>query len=140
MKQILIINGSAGVGKDTFVDQLSKITTVYHTSIINPVKEIAKRIGWTGEKTEKDRKFLCDLKLLIDTYNDSNYDKMRKIMNEFLDGKIDAKILCIDMRDGTQIIRAKEEFGAKAVLVTRDSVEHITSNSADAGVFDIVPR
>lgn len=137
MKQILIINGSAGVGKDTFVDQLSKITTVYHTSIINPVKEIAKRIGWTGEKTEKDRKFLCDLKLLIDTYNDSNYDKMRKIMNEFLDGKIDAKILCIDMRDGMQIIRAKEEFGAKAVLVTRDSVEHITSNSADAGVFDI---
>ena len=41
------------------------------------------------------------------------------------------------LRDGMQIIRAKEEFGAKAVLVTRDSVEHITSNSADAGVFDI---
>lgn len=137
MKQILIINGSGGVGKDTFVDLLATLTTVYHTSIVNPVKELASRIGWNGGKTERDRKFLSDMKVLIDEYNDGNYQKMAKIMNDFKNGKIDAKILCIDMREKHQIEKAKKEFGAKSVLVTRDSVEHITSNIADAGVFDI---
>ena len=137
MKQILIINGSGGVGKDTFVNTLSNLISVYHTSIVNPVKEIAKRIGWDGSKTEQDRKFLSDLKVLIDNYNDSNYEKMAKIMRDFKEGRIDAQILCIDMREKHQIEKAKNEFGAKAVLVTRDSVAPITSNIADAGVFQI---
>ena len=41
------------------------------------------------------------------------------------------------MREKEQIERAKKEFGAKTVLVTRESVAHITSNVADKGVFDI---
>lgn len=137
MKEILIINGSGGVGKDTFVDKLSRYAKVIHTSIVNPTKELAKKIGWNGGKTEKDRKFLSDMKMLIDEYNDANYLQMRKLMQDFRDGRIDAEILCIDMREKAQIERAKEEFGAKTVLVTRASVPLITSNIADKGVFDI---
>lgn len=137
MKEILIINGSGGVGKDTFVDCLKQLTSVYHTSIVNPVKEIAKEVGWNGSKQEKDRRFLSDLKVLIDEYNDGNYNAMAQIMQNFKDNKIDDEILCIDMREKEQIERAKKEFGAKALLVTRDSVKHITSNIADAGVFNV---
>ena len=83
MKEILIINGSGGVGKDTFVGCLSRFKKVYHTSIVNPVKELAKQAGWDGGKTERDRKFLSDLKVLIDTYNDNNYKSMEKDMQDF---------------------------------------------------------
>ena len=67
MKQVLIINGSGGVGKDTFVNFLNKYKKVIHRSIAYPAKEIAKQIGWDGSsKTEKDRKFLSDIKSCIE--------------------------------------------------------------------------
>lgn len=135
MKEILIINGSGGVGKDTFVTRLSKFTTVCHTSIINPIKRVAAELGWTGKKTEKDRRFLSDLKVLVDEYNDWNYGEMEKVMQNFLDEPIDG-ILCIDMREKRQIDKARRDFGAKAILVKRDTVKQITSNIADAGVYD----
>jgi dephospho-CoA kinase len=136
MKEILIINGSGGVGKDTFVECLSKFAKVEHTSIAKLPKSIAKLIGWDGSKNEKDRKFLSDLKILIDEYNDKNYRLMSREMRKFIDGKIDAEILCIDMREKTQIDRARSEFGAKVVLVERTSVSPILSNPADANVKD----
>ncbi len=138
MREILIINGSGGVGKDTFVECLSKCCVkVLHTSIVNPVKDLARRAGWNGSKSEIDRKFLSDLKVLIDEYNDGNYRQMETVMRKFKSGEIEGDILCIDMREKHQIERAKNDFGAKSVLVVRDSVKHITSNIADAGVFDI---
>lgn len=68
MKQILIINGSGGVGKDTFVDLLGEFVPVKHDSIVNPTKSLAKQVGWDGKKDERDRKFLAELKSLIDEY------------------------------------------------------------------------
>lgn len=70
-KQIFIINGSGGVGKDTFVkfisDELNDIMKKFHTvvnfSSVDKVKDITREIGWNGKKTEKDRKFLLILKL-----------------------------------------------------------------------------
>lgn len=137
MKEILIINGSGGVGKDTFVEKLSRYANVIHTSIVNPVKEMAKHIGWSGDKTEKSRKFLFDLKNLVDEYNDYNYIQAANLMKGFRDGKLLGDLLCIDMREAKQIQRAQKEFGARTVLVVRDSVKHITSNIADKGVYNI---
>ena len=62
--EIFIINGSGGCGKDTFVELFSKHygpDKVWNYSSVDKVKRIAKEIGWTGAKTEKDRKFLSDL-------------------------------------------------------------------------------
>lgn len=79
-KQIFVINGSGGVGKDTFVelvsvelnDKLKRFHTVVNFSSVDKVKEIAREIGWDGRKTEKDRKFLSDLKSLT-IYNVIDY-------------------------------------------------------------------
>lgn len=138
MKKILIINGSGGVGKDTFVNALRDFAEVTHISIVEPTKNLAKQIGWNGGKSEHDRKFLSDLKMLIDDYNDYNYGYISNIVRNYLDTPSDGiNLLCIDMRERPQIERAKEEFGAETVLVKRDSVQHITSNVADAGVFNM---
>lgn len=137
MKQVLIINGSGGVGKDTFVNLLNKYKKVIHRSIAYPAKEIAKQIGWDGSsKTEKDRKFLSDIKVIVGNYNDGNYKYIQDEYKKFCQDKI-TEILCIDMREKADIERAVKDFGAKTVLITRKQVKHITSNMADKQVFDI---
>lgn len=134
MKEILIINGSGGVGKDTFVSCLAKYAKVEHSSIAKLPKAMAALAGWKGTKTEEDRKFLSDLKILVDNYNDKCYKFVERLMKEFKNGETDADILCVDMREKEQIERARKEFGAKTILVKRDSVAPIKTNIADANV------
>lgn len=136
MKQILIINGSGGVGKDTFVECIKKHKLTIHRSIAEIPKEIAKKIGWDGGKTEKDRLLLCSLKSIIDEYNDNNFKLMTRIANSFLNDD-DLEILCIDMREKKDIERFKNLYkNTKTIFITRKNVEPIKSNPADANVGD----
>lgn len=135
VKQIFIINGSGGSGKDTFVSLVSKYIPTMNFSSVDKVKEVARMIGWDGRKTEKDRKFLSDLKLLCTDYNDMPLESMRSKVEEFLKGNY-YELLFLHIRECEEIKKAKNAFGAKVVLVKRDSIEHITSNMADANVFN----
>lgn len=56
-KKIIVINGTGGSGKDTFVEYVSKYAKVYNFSSVDKVKEIAKLIGWTGTKLIKTVNF-----------------------------------------------------------------------------------
>lgn len=141
LRKVLIINGSGGVGKDTLVNIFQAFIPTNHISIVQPAKNAARCVGWNGKKTEKDRKFLSDLKTLIDEYNNYNYKYVANIAKDFLKIKSDKekcnRLLCIDMREKPQIEQARKDFDAKVVLVTNNRVKHITSNIADGGVFDI---
>lgn len=142
-KHIFIINGSGGVGKDTFVDLVSvelnnifkKFHTVINFSSVDKVKEIAKLIGWNGGKSEKDRKFLSDLKILTSNYCDMPFESMKDKVSEFLNDE-ESSLLFLHIREPEEISRAVKEFEAKTILVIRDSVNHITSNMADKNVFN----
>lgn len=135
-KQVFIINGSGGVGKDTFVELVSKVfnLSVMNFSSVDKVKEIARIIGWTGGKTEKDRKFLSDLKLLCTDYNNMPFNSMSEKVKEFTES--DAAMLFLHIREPEEIEKAKIVFGAKTVLIKRDAVKQITSNMADGNVFN----
>lgn len=145
-KECFIINGSGGVGKDTFVSFVNKATqSLYSCQTINfssvdKIKKIARIIGWNGGKTEKDRKFLSDLKILTTNYNDMPFNSMQNKVDEFYHSYGDTNdynvFLFLHIREPKEIKRAAESFNAKTVLVKRDSVKHITSNIADKGVFD----
>ncbi|MBO5879339.1 MAG: hypothetical protein J6Q68_02150, partial [Clostridia bacterium] len=63
-KLVMVINGAGGVGKDTLCDFASAHFSVMNISSITPIKEIAAMCGWNGEKSDKARKFLSDLKAL----------------------------------------------------------------------------
>lgn len=139
--QVFIINGSGGSGKDTFVNlierNLDTKTLLLNYSSVSKVKQIARFIGWTGEKTEKDRRFLSDLKLLTSEYNDMPLNDMKTRVDGFYNfAPYFNKVIFLHIREGIEIAKAVKEFNAKTVLVKRESVEHITSNMADAGVFD----
>lgn len=135
-KQVFIINGSGGVGKDTFVSLVAKVfdQSIMNFSSVDKVKEIARIIGWTGSKTEKDRKFLSDLKLLCTNYNNMPFNSMSEKVKEFT--KSNAEVLFLHIREPEEIEKAKVAFGAKTVLIKRDAVKQITSNMADGNVFN----
>ena len=131
-KQIVIINGVGGSGKDTFVEYCSKYAKVMNFSSVDKVKEVARIIGWDGQKTEKDRKFLSDLKKLTTEYNDMPFNSIKEAVSRF--NESDLEILFIHIREPEQIQRAVDYFKAKSLLIRRDGIEKINSNYSDASV------
>ena len=85
-KLVVVINGKGGVGKDTFCDFVSEKYRTLNISTITPVKEIARRYGWSGEKDKKSRKFLADLKRIFIEYNDLPNSYAFQEYKKFLEG------------------------------------------------------
>jgi dephospho-CoA kinase len=134
-KYIFITNGMGGCGKDTFANFLKDRANVTKISSVDRVKHIAYEGGWDGGKTEKDRKFLSDLKCLLTEYNDLPF-KSISYQVELFKEDFDADVLLIDIREPEEIERAKKAFGAKTILIKNDRVPYISSNMADAGVYN----
>lgn len=136
MKNIFVINGHNGVGKDTFVELFSKYIPSIQYSSVEKVKEIAKMAGWDGiSKTEEDRKFLSTLKFITAQYNDLPFKSMREEVIKFrLDNEHEC--LFLHIREPKEIDRAVKEFKAKTILIIRKSVKQVTSNVSDANVMN----
>ena len=135
-KHIFILNGMGGCGKDTFAEFLNDIVPTQHYSSVTKVKKVAAWCGWTGGKSEKDRKFLSDLKILTTEYNDMPFDDVSTRVRFFNEYDSWYRVMLIDIREPAEIERAKKAFGAKTILIKNDRVPKIESNMADAGVFD----
>lgn len=132
MKNIIIINGYGGSGKDTFVEYVSKYNKVYNFSSVDKVKEIARQIGWNGEKNEKSRKFLSDLKKLTADYNDMPFNSIKDAINDF--NLSDKEIMFIHIREPEEIKRVVSTFNAKTLFIKRDNIDKIISNNSDKNV------
>ena len=125
----------ARCGKDTFAKFLNDIVPTLKYSSIDKVKDIAKLCGWDGGKTEKDRKFLSDLKLLTTEYSNMAFEAIKSKVNEFLEDS-QYVVMLIDIREPAEIEKAKIAFGAKTILIENKNVKTISSNMADANVFN----
>lgn len=133
-KQVIIINGTGGSGKDTFVRFCSEFAKVTNISSVDKVKEAAKiLVGWNGEKNEKARKLLVDLKQLSIKYNDYPTKYIQEQYKIF--EKNDSQYLFIHIREIEEIEKIKKLLNAKTLLVLNPRVALITSNSSDANVY-----
>ncbi len=136
-KQIFILNGTAGAGKDTFAGLLYKYVSVRHISSITPVKEAAKALGCNGVKTDEYRNFLCELKKFVNSQGDFIWSYLDKQVEEFRSSdKI--QVLLIDIREPEEIAKAAQRYKAKTILIRRCDESHqnfdVPHNSADSGV------
>lgn len=96
---------------------------------------MAKKAGWDGiSKTEKDRKFLSDLKDLCTDYNDMPLNDMKAYIEKCRDLQRGDAVVFLMIREPHEIERAKQAFDATTLLITRFQVESIESNHADANV------
>ena len=143
--KIIVINGYAGTGKSTFVNfckcQAGKDQNVYELSTIDCIKKIAKDIGWNGEKTRRDRKFLSDLKDLLTDYNDYPHQLILNQINEIqeISYKPENLVIFVHCREPKEIGRFQEELNAMTLIIRRADAENVIQiNHADAGVFDLI--
>lgn len=134
MKQIVIINGSGGTGKDSFVELCGKHIPIYNISSVDKVKQAARVLGWKNGKTEKDRKFLSDIKLLSSDYNNQPYTYIKAHIGSFRSDENPYSILFIHVREPENIETIKNDFGCKTLLIKNPNVKGIDTNMADANV------
>ena len=132
MEKVIILNGLARSGKDSFVSFYSKYSKelIHNISTVDDVKEIAKAMGWNGEKDDKSRNLLSDLKYLWTEYNDGIFKKM---INFCLSHE---GIVFIHCREPKEIQKFKDYFGedCTTLLIKRENIE-APNNHADMNVY-----
>ena len=143
-KLVFIVNGKPRAGKDTFAMILNRYMNVYKYSAVTKVKEIATLCGWGGQKEERDRKFLHELKMLTSEYSDMSYQDVVNEIEKYRNGEIEADVFVVDVREPEEIERLAKEVGAITVFIENNNVPAIMSNAADANVenyeYDFVIR
>lgn len=114
-KLTVVINGGGGVGKDTLCAIAAANYRIRNVSSITPVKELATACGWKGEKTDRARKFLSDLKRLTVEYNDLPTTYLAGQYREFLAG--DEQILFVHIREPEEIRKFLDAVSGDAVTL-----------------------
>lgn len=147
--QIVVINGSSDVGKDTFANFCADYVDYYaNISTIDFTKMLARKCGWKGTTTDTDRKFLSDLKQLLVDYDDIPFKMVLKEVNRRhleiiqttnllqLDSAGQKSIVFIRCKEPEEIDKLVKHFNAVSLLLTRKGIEVNPTNEADARVLD----
>lgn len=137
--KILIVNGKGRVGKDLFCEYAqNNCMFIYPISVVDRIKQIALFGGWSGEKSEKGRKLLSDLKDAFEQYNDLPHQFVLSFIEnrvhnlDYLDMVAsDNAIFLVHSREPEDIKRWVEENGARALLIRRDEADKNWGNHAD---------
>ena len=137
-KQIFVINGSGGVGKDTICDAASRFWKTENISSITPILQVARAAGWDGVKTPAARRFLSRLKEVCTEFNDLPFAYCMERCRAF--EQSDAQILFVHIREPEEIarFRAAVETPCAAILVRRPTLEQARGalgNRSDDGVL-----
>lgn len=134
VSNVFVINGKAGVGKDTFVNYVACYAYTRNYSTIDDLKMISELyFGYdNNRKTDKDRKFLSDFKKLVNEYCDFSFQRLTKFL-EVNNSKFDA--IFIHCREIDEIKRIKENIDCRTILITsRRDIHEVTNNASDANV------
>lgn len=136
----MIVNGLPGSGKTTMemiIKEYFKenLNVCIHSSI-DDVKKVAQSIGWDGTKNGKNRKFLSDLKKLLNEFNDFSLQKLCEVY-ESLKKENQNSLLLIDCREPDEIKKLVKQFNAITLCIKRSSCENIEfSNDSDKNVYN----
>lgn len=123
MKYVVIVNGKPESGKTMFehycrqyLDDI-EYARCHIVSTIDPIKNIYKKLGWDGEKTDKARKELSILKKMwVDNCNGPlkyTIEYILKANNE------EDHVIFIDIREESEIIALSEALEALQILDIR---------------------
>lgn len=140
---VIVINGGAMTGKDTFIDFCKDTDPIFVESIstVDLAKELATRAGWDGIKDDISRKGLSDLKDLLTSWLDAPFKEIGKKLDKMkftcwqYNLEPDRFYLFVHCREPEEIQRIVDTYNAKALLIKRGELV-VTSNHADANVND----
>lgn len=133
-KNIIIINGIATSGKDTFCKLCSNYKSTYVISTVDKIKEVYSILGWDGEKTESHRKALSDIKDIATKNLDHPYIYIQNQISSFLNSSYE--LMFIHSREPDEIKRFVNDYNCISLLISNPNIKKIISNHADARVED----
>lgn len=149
MVKIIAVNGFPQSGKTTFEDNCLAVLGAFGSkySSIDFVKQIATECGWNGEKTPETRKFLSDLKVILEQapWGDVLLEKIKQQcrlkqaeLNQFdLDDA--THYMFVDIREPHNLEKIKREMDAWTLLIRRaddQTAQAEAQNSSDTQVLD----
>lgn len=135
--KIFILNGVAGVGKDTFATLLDHFIQTRHISSIDPIKRAARTLGWKGKKDDATRMLLCELKKCVNQFSSYIWDYLDSMVASHRElFSNDDGVLLIDIREPEEIEKAVKRYNCKTILIERDVLTKDYTNSADSSVYD----
>ena len=146
--KVVIINGKAGTGKDTFVTMCKDVlgaNWVLNISTVDYVKAVAQYCGWDGTKTPENRKFLSDLKDVLTQWGDIPLKKVCQEIKTWQNlwiaaGEYDKAVVFIHCREPKEIKKLCEElstYNPITLLMRRDAAESVEQvNHADNEVLN----
>lgn len=132
--KVIMINGYPRCGKDTFMEISKKhYKTKIHSTIDTP-KDICTKLGWNGEKDDKSRAMLVDLKKWWVKYLDGSFTELTEnIKNTYNDGY---DFFITTSREGEEIHRLKtwcdhNNIPFVYVFINRDECIRDYGNTSD---------
>lgn len=133
---VIIINGAGGAGKDTICNILKNDYVTYVYSSITPIKAAATMLGWEGEKTQKARKFLSDIKDISTAYNNLPFRYMAEKLEEVEE---EDSLVIFHIREPKEIEKFKvhalaEGYECKTLLIRTNRIKDSYGNHADDDV------
>lgn len=149
--KVVIINGIAGSGKDTFVTMCGDILgarRILNISTVDFVKEVAEFCGWDGTKTPKNRKFLSDLKDLLIEWDNIPFNKVVDVIDDWAyeciaEGKYEQSLVFVHCREPKEIEKFVEHYNiddkniVTTLLIRRGVAENVQQiNHADNDVLN----
>ena len=141
--KMVVINGVAQHGKDTFVKYVSEKAPflVVNHSTVKTVK-VAARLFGANEKVHKgdaERRLWSDLKDAWTRYCDGPFKEILEIVDgiKLATLKSDKVLVFVHAREPLEIHKLKTHFGLNCttVLVCNSNKEHTPDNHADQDVF-----
>jgi len=139
MKRVIVVNGVARSGKDTFVNFLEKSldSHLFRVSSISSVKTFAEKIlDVNPNKNDKYRKFLSDIKDSWTAYNNGPFNSMTNLIDGHLKS-FSNSVTTVMVREPDEISKLLDYYDGNcmAVLITRSGLP-IPDNHADMNVQD----
>lgn len=150
--KVYIINGMGTCGKDTFAEfvsaNLMKLTGfpdndnyayLINLSSVDWPKKVCRFAGWLGGKEEKDRKFISDVNLALEAWNNSPLQTTLDKIN-IAHKEQGSKYFFVAIREPHRIDKFKKmckecNYQVFTVFIRRPGIPQITSNVADASTL-----
>ena len=153
--KVVVINGTGTSGKNTFVDFVKEVyleekvlgkphVEIYDISTVDKVKEFATQIfGWNGEKDERSRRMLSDLKDTWSLYSNGPLANITKtvVENSLINSTFGVdSLFFIHCREPEEIAKLVKTFSTvagscKTLLINRPDTS-VKGNHADENVAD----
>ena len=126
MTNFFIVNGYARNGKTSFAEFYKDCKVA---SSVDIVKQVAKLLGWNGDKDPSSRKFLSDIKDLATSYCDHSIKYATKL-------SLEEETVFYDSREPDEIQRLEDEIdNAISIFISNPNVENSEiGNHADDNV------